>query len=140
MPNAPQRFSPFARPKPQAPQPEARGSSAERGYDGEWTAFRNEVITDHPICEHCWHFDGRSVPTKEIDHVIPITGPTDPLRFDRKDVRGLCRAHHHRKTKRLDKRIRAYFDRLISNRMSFETARDATVAKFRYLVAPRSGR
>lgn len=135
MPSSAPKFRPLGRPALKAARVERRGTSAERGYDAEWTRFRGSVIADHPICELCWRFDKRATPTQEVDHVIPITGPDDPLRLDPADCRGLCRRHHRRKTRRLDRRIRGYFEKLLGDGLSYERARDVTIAKFRYELA-----
>lgn len=133
MPVSPQRFR--ARPRSSAsPRRETtqREGSAERGYDATWTTFREAVIHDHATCEHCWRFDSRVVPTDEVDHIIPITGPDDPLRLDHTNVRGLCRRHHARKTARIDRRARGYFDRLVSDGVPIDRAKAIVIERFRF--------
>lgn len=121
-------------PAPQGHRPrryDGRASAAERGYDPAWSEFRRLEIGKHATCEHCWQWQHRSTATHEIDHVIPITGPEDPLRLDPANVRGLCRRHHARKT-RLDARIRSYYEAMLTRGVSPTVARDLTVAQFRF--------
>lgn len=110
---------------------DGRASAADRGYDPSWREFRRLEFGRHPTCEHCWQWEGRSTKTREIEHVIPIEGPTDPLRLDPANVRGLCRRHHARKTQ-LDRLIRSHYESLLERGIAYHNARDMTVAQYRF--------
>lgn len=51
----------------------------------------------HPICA-C----GCRQPAEEVDHIIPVTGPDDPLFWEPSNHQGLTKACHSRKTARDD--------------------------------------
>jgi 5-methylcytosine-specific restriction protein A len=75
-----------------------RGSSRDRGYDRVWEKLRDLVRAEEPICRMCLA-EGNAELTEEIDHIIPISGPDDPLRLERSNLQGLCGRHHRVKTR-----------------------------------------
>jgi len=76
-----------------------RGSRHARGYDAAWVQLRDEFLTDaaNQCCAHCARH-GRATPATEVDHIVPFSGPNDPLRLDRTNLQGLCGVCHRRKT------------------------------------------
>ena len=76
-----------------------RGSSSQRGYDYKWQKYRIDYLKENPLCKDCLE-EGRYVSSKEIDHVIPISGPEDHLFWDPNNHRALCKRHHSAKTMR----------------------------------------
>lgn len=75
-----------------------RGSARTRGYDGTWDKLARIVKLEEPLCRIC-RAEGRITATEEIDHIIPFSGPDDPLRLDRENLQGLCGPHHRSKTR-----------------------------------------
>lgn len=70
-----------------------RGSSAARGYDGEWRKFRAWVLSMHPGCNRC--------PAKatEIHHIIALED--GGARLDINNTEPLCaRCHTDAEAKR----------------------------------------
>lgn len=136
MPNAPLHYRPRTGSGKAFTPREARGTAHQRGYGWDWSKVR--VIAWHDpdkvLCDHC-RLEGRAVPRDVLDHVIPITGRSDPLRLDLADIRGLCTPHHQAKTARQDRLIRAEFDRLITQGTAYEAARDAVVERWRRKAA-----
>jgi len=58
----------------------------QRGYDSNWTAFRNMYIRQHPICVRC-----SSVATV-VHHIKPIDQGGD--KHDESNLEALCRRCH----------------------------------------------
>jgi 5-methylcytosine-specific restriction protein A len=68
----------------------SRGSSSERGYGAEWRKLRAAILRRDPWCTDC----GQEKST-EVDHVVPKSeGGTD----DPRNLRGMCKSCHSRKT------------------------------------------
>lgn len=66
-----------------------RGSSAQRGYSGEWRRIRAAYLSEHPYCVSCGQL------ATEVDHVVPrAQGGGDEW----ENLRGLCKACHSRRT------------------------------------------
>jgi 5-methylcytosine-specific restriction protein A len=76
-----------------------RGTSTERGYDGRWAKYRIGYLKEHPLCVEC-EKNGKYVPAKDIDHIIPVNGQDDPLFWEPTNHQGLCHRHHGEKTAR----------------------------------------
>jgi hypothetical protein len=101
-----------------------RGSARARGYDREWDQFRLWHLTEcfrlevprvglcgsrlpgAPATEdsECARL-GLITPARVLDHITPITGPTDPRRLDPTNLQWLCdgvtgRGCHDRKRQR----------------------------------------
>lgn len=79
--------------------PDHRESAARRGYGSRWTEYSRQFRRDHPLCATCLTMQRRS-PSTLVDHVIPVTGPDDPLFWDERNHQALCRACHAAKTAR----------------------------------------
>lgn len=75
---------------------DTRPSSSVRGYDRQWRKLRNKFIKQNPLCAHCLP---KVVPAQHVDHIVPFSGKSDPLRLDWKNLQSLCQACHTRKTK-----------------------------------------
>jgi len=71
-----------------------RGSSAERGYDGDWRKFRLWFIERHPFC-----FDCKIVATKDVHHVLKLV-EYPALRLVESNCLGLCHDCHAVRTGR----------------------------------------
>ena len=71
-----------------------RPQSQDRGYDAKWKRYRKRYLREHPLCVEC----GRAAVT--VDHIIPVTGPDDPLFWPETNHQSLCIADHNRKTVR----------------------------------------
>ena len=67
-----------------------RGTSAQRGYGGQWRQIRKLVLLRDPICKLCGQ-----APSIEADHIKPRSqGGTD----DPSNLQGACKPCHSRKT------------------------------------------
>lgn len=73
-----------------------REPSSVRGYDARWARFRAQYLRAHPICA-C----GCGDPAQEVHHIVPVTGPDDPLFYDESNLAGLTHACHSRETMRM---------------------------------------
>ena len=70
-----------------------RPSRHERGYDSDWTAFRDIYLRDFPLCQQA----GCGERATEVHHLKRVK--THPqLRLVRSNVKGLCKPHHSRLT------------------------------------------
>ncbi len=76
-----------------------RGSARQRGYDARWQKVRDYHIRANPLCVKCEE-RGRTVVGKDVDHIIPFDGLSDPKRLDGYNLQTLCRACHNAKTAR----------------------------------------
>ena len=76
-----------------------RGSARQRGYDARWQKVRDYHIRANPLCVKCEE-RGRTVAGKDVDHIIPFDGLSDPKRLDGCNLQTLCRACHNAKTAR----------------------------------------
>lgn len=76
----------------------ARGTAAERGYDGDWREASRKYLRDHPYCE-CDACRSSFAPhdADTVDHIVPHNGDLR-LFWDRSNWRAMSWAHHSRKT------------------------------------------
>lgn len=74
-----------------------RGTAAQRGYNSRWRRYREWYLKQHPLCVQCQK-EGRLIPATDVDHIIPVSGPDDPLFWDEKNHQALCHSCHSRKT------------------------------------------
>ena len=79
-------------------QYQRRGSAASRGYGSRWQKYRLQFLQAHPLCVKC----ERTTAATDVDHIIPVTGPNDPLFWDPKNHQPLCHSHHSEKTAKED--------------------------------------
>lgn len=72
-----------------------RPSAAARGYDAGWARYRKWFLRqpENVLCA-C----GCGRPSEEVDHIIPVSGPEDPLFWQGSNHQGLTRACHAAKT------------------------------------------
>ncbi|MDA8123447.1 MAG: HNH endonuclease signature motif containing protein [Deltaproteobacteria bacterium] len=63
-----------------------------RGYDSRWANYRASYLRQHPLCVRCQR------PATMVDHIIPVTGPDDPLFWPETNHQSLCRDDHAAKT------------------------------------------
>lgn len=71
-----------------------RPSSAERGYDADWRAFRARFLAEYPYCARC----GR--PATQVHHIVPLSAGGE--RLDWANCESLCHSCHSRHTARHD--------------------------------------
>lgn len=103
MPTIPPAFRPAGYRTPVVRKREAdhrRGSSAKRGYDGDWRRLRIEFLALHPYCECDAHQgkDERAL-SQVVDHIASIMERPD-LRLEWSNLRAMTKACHDRHTVR----------------------------------------
>jgi 5-methylcytosine-specific restriction protein A len=64
---------------------ETRGTAAERGYGPRWATYSRAYRKAHPVCMICLEN-----PSRRVDHIIPVEGPTDRRFWDSKNHQALC--------------------------------------------------
>lgn len=69
-----------------------RKTASERGYDSRWSRYSRERLQLFPECVVCGD------PGNVTDHIIPVTGPDDPLFWDVTNHQTLCYSDHSKKT------------------------------------------
>jgi len=69
-----------------------RQSASKRGYSYRWGKYSRQRLREYPECVSC----GREA--EATDHIIPVTGPDDPLFWDSSNHQSLCRSCHSSKT------------------------------------------
>jgi 5-methylcytosine-specific restriction protein A len=70
-----------------------RGSSAQRGYDGQWRKLRLVALRrDDYLCQECLKKD-RPVPATEVHHILGIDVRPD-LRLDLDNLASVCAPCH----------------------------------------------
>jgi len=75
----------------------ARGSSAERGYSGDWPTIRTAHLAREPFCREC------GAEATHVDHIVPRRQFTDQSEANRStNLQSLCPPCHSRKTARED--------------------------------------
>ncbi len=83
--------------KPKAEQNQSRGGNEQTNFYrlARWRKVRALYLQEHPLCVECMK-EGRPVPAKELDHIVPIRLGGDE--YDEKNLQGLCVRHHSRKS------------------------------------------
>ncbi len=76
---------------------EARGSSAQRGYNYAWQKARVAWLHNHPLCVFC-EKAGMVVEANVVDHIIPHKGDAKLFWDIKNNIQSLC-FHHHNSTK-----------------------------------------
>jgi 5-methylcytosine-specific restriction protein A len=76
-----------------------RGSRHQRGYTSKWSRYSKAYLMMNPICVRCYN-----APSQHTDHIVPVTGPNDPLFWDPANHQGLCHSCHSKKTVLEDKK------------------------------------
>jgi 5-methylcytosine-specific restriction protein A len=77
----------------------ARGTSAQRGYNGKWRAARAAFLALNPACVSV----GCGTDATVVDHIKPHRG-NQSLFWDQSNWQSLCASCHGRKTARSDGR------------------------------------
>ena len=75
-----------------------RGSSADRGYGSDWKRLRILKLGTNPICEIRINCAGALA--TEVDHIIPFSGPSDPLRLEWSNLQSACKSCNSAKARR----------------------------------------
>lgn len=88
MPTAPKRYGAGKKQK----RVDRRKSSTHRGYGYRWEKYSRQYRRENPQCAKC------EKETECVDHIIPVTGPNDPLFWDESNHQPLCNYHHGQKT------------------------------------------
>ncbi|WP_257018544.1 MULTISPECIES: HNH endonuclease [unclassified Paenibacillus] len=77
-----------------------RGTSTQRGYNGQWRKAREGYLRKHPICVEC-EAEGQGTTATVVDHIIPHKGD-DTLFWDSNNWQALCKRCHDIKTVTMD--------------------------------------
>lgn len=77
----------------------ARPSAAARGYGWRWVKIRAIVLSQEPICRHCWEREQRTTPATEVDHIVPLSRGGG---HNWDNLQPLCHAHHVEKSQTID--------------------------------------
>ena len=73
-----------------------RGPLSRRGYNSKaWRHLRRWQLNRQPICQ-CPRQCGKAA--SDVDHIEPVSGPGDPLFWDKSNLQSLAHACHSRKT------------------------------------------
>lgn len=69
-----------------------RGTAASRGYDHRWNEFAAAIKRDRVFCDLCSTIGHETaiISNGVADHIIPVTGPDDPLFWEPTAVWALC--------------------------------------------------
>jgi 5-methylcytosine-specific restriction enzyme A len=67
-----------------------------RGYGERWRRLRLLFLHENPVCVKC------NRPATDVDHVNPISGPSDERFFDMNELQALCHSCHSIKTAKED--------------------------------------
>lgn len=81
-----------------------RGSAHKRGYTSRWTNYSKLYRRNHPLCVSCLSV-GKLTSVEHgghVDHILPVSGPGDPLFWEPTNHQSLCHACHSVKTARED--------------------------------------
>lgn len=78
-----------------------RGTAASRGYTYRWSKYSLQYRKDNPLCAECER-QGILKVNNCVDHIIPVSGPDDPLFWEPTNHQGLCTTHHSEKTAKED--------------------------------------
>lgn len=115
MPYAPKTHRPrhyTARPKRIDRRASAERERKQDAYGPEWNRLSGVYFRANPLCEDCGAAPYNGTRRRhEVDHIIPINGPDDPLLLEVRNLRTRCRSCHAAKTARHDKAIREEYDR-----------------------------
>lgn len=69
-----------------------RPTAAARGYGHRWRKYREHYLRRHPLCIRCQRA------ATDVDHIIPVNGPSDPLFWPATNHQSLCGHCHKHKT------------------------------------------
>jgi hypothetical protein len=74
-----------------------RPNAARRGYGHKWREYRKQYFSVPRICA-CGCGLAATIHNADIDHIIAVTGPSDPLFWKHSNHQPLIHDHHSRKT------------------------------------------
>jgi len=74
-----------------------RGTATERGYNSKWARYSKQYRLENPLCAICEKAE-KLVLAQCVDHIVPVTGPDDPLFWEPTNHQGLCNTCHSIKT------------------------------------------
>jgi 5-methylcytosine-specific restriction protein A len=74
-----------------------RGTATHRGYDARWAEYSRLYRMEHPLCVNCGK-QGRVAASHCVDHIVPVSGPDDPLFWEPSNHEALCTPCHSIKT------------------------------------------
>lgn len=81
---------------------ERRPTSSQRGYGYRWQQYVVSYIRQNPLCRlheaRC-----ETAPTECVDHIVPVSGPDDPLFWEPSNHQPLCIPCHSVKTNTVDR-------------------------------------
>lgn len=83
-------------------QDRERGTAAERGYGYRWQKYRAWFLKENQLCAECKR-QGKLTAATLVDHIVPVTGPDDPLFWDTDNHQPLCDRCHNIKRATEDK-------------------------------------
>jgi 5-methylcytosine-specific restriction protein A len=75
-----------------------RQNAAARGYDYQWQKFRQQYLTEHPLCLDC-DAEGITGAATDIHHVKKLRDHPE-AKYDEQWLRPLCKRHHDQRTAR----------------------------------------
>jgi 5-methylcytosine-specific restriction protein A len=78
--------------RPSKAHEKPRATASQRGYGHNWRKLRTLVLAEEPLCSICL-----VASATEVDHIIPHKGD-DYLFWLRKNLQGLCKSCHSKKT------------------------------------------
>ncbi len=74
-----------------------RKTSSKRGYGSKWQKYRARFLRNNPLCVKCKE-GGRTTAATDVDHIVPVQGPSDPLFWCKSNHQALCHSCHSTKT------------------------------------------
>ncbi len=74
-----------------------RPTAARRGYGYKWQQDRKKFFSVPRVCA-CGCGLAATIHNADIDHIIAVTGPSDPLFWKHSNHQALIHGHHSRKT------------------------------------------
>lgn len=84
-------------PERRKPPRQHRPNSTRRGYGYKWQKYARGFLSRNPFCVACESL-GRDTAAECVDHIMPVTGPADPVFWTPKNHQPLCWKCHGRKT------------------------------------------
>lgn len=79
----------------------SRPTAARRGYGYKWQQYRKQFFSVSRVCACCGQ--QATIHNADIDHIIAVTGPSDPLFWKHSNHQALIHGHHSRKTATQDR-------------------------------------
>ena len=120
-----------------------RGTSHERGYDGNWQKHRLRHLRENPFCVRCTARFGPTLAdsgdkSAVVDHIVRVNGPDDPLFWYLDNHQTLCNGPpewcHNWKTQRADKEILEVFGKATKAGATMNEALDQAVQRWLELM------